>query len=70
VAFNGYPKAAFDFYARLEADNTKAFWQANKSTFDDSVADRVRTTWAGATAMCDWLDRHVGPSTLPADARR
>ena len=219
MAFNGYPKAAFDFYARLEADNTKAFWQANKSTFDDSVkapmdalcaelgdygdfhlfrpyndlrfaknrppyktaqgaategqggcgyyvqvsaeglmaaaglysmakdqlqrfradvdadttgeevaglvehleadgyvigahdelktaprgianhhpriailrraglmawrswpvrkwmhtaevADRVRTTWAGATAMCDWLDRHVGPSTLPADARR
>jgi uncharacterized protein (TIGR02453 family) len=37
VTFSGFPPAAFDFYERLEADNNKAFWQANKSTFDDAV---------------------------------
>ena len=37
MAFTGFPPAAFDFYERLEADNSKAFWQANKSTFDEAV---------------------------------
>ncbi len=34
MAFTGFPPEAFEFYARLEADNSKAFWQANKTTFD------------------------------------
>jgi uncharacterized protein (TIGR02453 family) len=37
VVFTGFPAEAFTFYERLEADNSKAFWQANKSTFDESV---------------------------------
>ncbi len=33
MAFNGFPTAAFDFYERLEADNAKSFWQANRPTY-------------------------------------
>lgn len=35
--FRGWPTEAFDFYLRLEADNTKAFWQANRSIYNDAV---------------------------------
>jgi uncharacterized protein (TIGR02453 family) len=35
--FSGWPRAAFDFYAELETDNSKSFWQANKGTYDESV---------------------------------
>ncbi len=37
MAFTGFSAAAFDFYGRLETDNTKAFWQANKSTYDREI---------------------------------
>ena len=37
TAFTGFPPAAFEFYEQLEADNSKAFWQANKATFDAAV---------------------------------
>jgi uncharacterized protein (TIGR02453 family) len=35
--FGGWPPAAFDFYERLELDNTKVFWQANRAVYDDAV---------------------------------
>jgi len=37
VSFTGYPPAAFEFYEHLEADNSKAFWQAEKATFETAV---------------------------------
>jgi uncharacterized protein (TIGR02453 family) len=37
VSFEGIPVAALDFYEDLEADNSKAFWTAHKSTYDASV---------------------------------
>ncbi len=37
VSFAGIPLAALDFYEDLEADNSKAFWTANKSVYDDQV---------------------------------
>jgi uncharacterized protein (TIGR02453 family) len=37
MAFTGIPAAAIDFYDRLEADNSKSFWQANKATFNEVV---------------------------------
>jgi len=39
VAFRGFPTEAIDFYERLEADNSRAFWQANKGTFESAVRD-------------------------------
>lgn len=35
--FTGIPLAALDFYEDLEADNSKAFWTAHKSTYDTAV---------------------------------
>ena len=37
MTFTGIPIAALDFYEDLEADNTKAFWTAHKSIYDESV---------------------------------
>jgi len=37
VSFGGFPAAAFDFYARLELDNSKTFWAANKSVYDEAI---------------------------------
>ncbi len=37
MSFTGFPPVAFDFYDRLEADNSKVFWQANKATFESAV---------------------------------
>lgn len=37
MAFTGFPAAAVDFYARLEADNSKEFWAANKTVYDTQV---------------------------------
>jgi uncharacterized protein (TIGR02453 family) len=37
MAFTGIPAAAIEFYTGLEADNSKAFWEANKATFKTVV---------------------------------
>lgn len=35
--FRGFPPEALDFYERLDADNSKAFWVANRSTYEAAV---------------------------------
>jgi uncharacterized protein (TIGR02453 family) len=37
VTFRGFPAEAIEFYERLQADNTKTFWQANKGTYEEAV---------------------------------
>ena len=37
MTFKGWPTRAIDFYDGLEEDNSKAYWQANKATYDESV---------------------------------
>ena len=37
--FTGIPVEAFDFYERLSADNSKAWWAAHKSEYDGWVKD-------------------------------
>ncbi|MFV0308866.1 MAG: DUF2461 domain-containing protein [Desertimonas sp.] len=41
MGFTGIPASAFDFYARLEADNTKSFWTANKEVHRSLVRDTM-----------------------------
>jgi uncharacterized protein (TIGR02453 family) len=53
MSFNGFPAAAFEFYEGLEADNSKAFWQANKATFEAAVK-------APMVALCEEL-ADIGP---------
>lgn len=47
--FNGFPIAALDFYDDLEMDNTKAFWEAHKSTYDTAVAAPMRALTGALT---------------------
>ena len=51
--FRGWPEAAFDFYARLTMDNTRAFWQANRSVYDDAVR-------APSEALSDVIEAEYG----------
>ena len=37
MAFRGWPAEALEFYEGLLADNSKTYWTANKSTYDDKV---------------------------------
>ncbi|MGO9558530.1 MAG: DUF2461 domain-containing protein [Acidimicrobiales bacterium] len=37
MAFRGWPVDAIEFFEGLEADNTKAYWTSNKSTYEDKV---------------------------------
>jgi len=37
MTFHGWPEEALDFYDGLEADNSKAYWTANKATYEASV---------------------------------
>ncbi len=37
MAFSGFPIDGIAFYEQLEADNSRAFWQANKPRYDASV---------------------------------
>ena len=36
-AFRGWPVEGFDFFERLEHDNSKAFWTANRATYDAAI---------------------------------
>jgi uncharacterized protein (TIGR02453 family) len=56
VGFTGIPAAGVEFYERLGADNTKSFWQANRSTFDDQVRHPM-------TELCEALEGY-GPFHL------
>jgi len=46
TAFPGFADEAFEFYAGLERDNSKAYWTANKKTYDEHVRDPMRTLLA------------------------
>lgn len=37
MPFRGWPEEALEFFEGLEADNSKTYWQANKSVYDDLV---------------------------------
>jgi uncharacterized protein (TIGR02453 family) len=37
--FAGFPPEALTFYAGLEADNSKAYWQANRDVYEDAVRE-------------------------------
>ncbi len=37
MAFSGWPEEALDFYDGLAADNTKTYWTANRSVYEEKV---------------------------------
>ena len=54
MTFRGWPQAALDFYAGLEADNSKPYWLAHKTVYDESVK-------APFLALSDEIEREFGP---------
>lgn len=39
MSFGGIPAAAFDFYAGLRADNSKAYWTAHRDVYESAVRE-------------------------------
>ena len=52
----GIPRDALEFYAALEADNSKAFWDANRPRFEASVRGPFRAVLAD---LADLGEFHV-----------
>ncbi|MRH86803.1 TIGR02453 family protein [Nocardia sp. SYP-A9097] len=44
--FTGFPLTGLDFYEDLEADNSKAFWTANKKVWETAVRDPMQALLA------------------------
>ena len=42
MAFSGFPDDALEFYEGLEADNSKAYWNDHKATYDACVATPMK----------------------------
>ncbi len=55
--FGGFPVAALDFYDDLEMDNTKSFWTAHKSVYDECVR-------APMVALVTALAEEFGPGKV------
>jgi uncharacterized protein (TIGR02453 family) len=52
--FRGWPVAALDFYGKLEANNSRDWWLANKATYDECVK-------APFHALSPLVEREFGP---------
>ena len=54
MTFRGWPRDALAFYVGLEADNSKAYFQAHKAVYDESVK-------APFLALSEEIEREFGP---------
>lgn len=52
--FRGFPPDALAFFAELEGNNERAWWQANKARFDEAVRGPMR-------ALVEQLEPETGP---------
>jgi uncharacterized protein (TIGR02453 family) len=57
MTFSGIPIAALDFYEDLEADNSKAFWNAHRQVYEQSVR-------APLEALAEMLSSEFGSAKL------
>src|SRR5436190_9295520 len=39
MAFNGFPREAFEWFEGLEADNSRAYFAANRDTYETAVRE-------------------------------
>lgn len=57
TTFTGFPVAAFDFYADLELDNTRAFWADHRDVYEEQVREPM-------AALLEALSPEFGPGRL------
>ena len=56
-AFTGFPPRALAFYADLESDNSRAYWQEHRSTYESDVREPM-------LALLDALEDEFGEAKL------
>jgi uncharacterized protein (TIGR02453 family) len=54
MTFRGWPREALDFYVGLEADNSRQYWLAHKTIYDESVK-------APFLELSEAVEREFGP---------
>src|SRR5215831_4201923 len=57
MKFSGWPVEAVEFYEGLEADNSKTYWMAHKSVYDEKVH-------APMSALVAELEAEFGPARI------
>lgn len=57
MTFRGWPAECTGFYAGLEADNSKAYWEANRPVYDEAVK-------APFLALSEEVEAEFGPLRL------
>jgi uncharacterized protein (TIGR02453 family) len=57
MAFRGWPNEALDFYEGLEADNSRTYWNAHRSVYEEKVL-------APMTALLAELEPEFGGSKI------
>src|SRR5262245_57335870 len=57
MAFQGWPTEAVTFFEGIEADNTKAYWQAHKAVYEECVR-------APMEALLGELEDDFGPGRV------
>jgi uncharacterized protein (TIGR02453 family) len=57
VTFHGWPVEALEFYEGLEADNSKTYWTAHKTTYEDKVRGPM-------TELLADLEPEFGPAKI------
>jgi uncharacterized protein (DUF2461 family) len=56
MVFGGFPADGFGFYVRLEADNSRRFWDAHKTEYQRYVREPM-------AALAGELEAEFGPAT-------
>src|SRR5918992_929056 len=57
TSFKGWPPAAFEWFEGLQADNSKAYFDANRRTYDEAVRGPL-------VALLAELSDEFGPSKI------
>lgn len=57
MAFRGWPSEALEFYEGLEADNSKTYWEAHRTVYEDQVR-------APMVALLADLEPEFGPAKI------
>jgi uncharacterized protein (TIGR02453 family) len=72
VTFKGWPVEAIEFYEGLLADNSKTYWQARKSTYDDDVKapmlallKELEPTWGAGKIFRPYRDVRFSADKTP-----
>jgi uncharacterized protein (TIGR02453 family) len=72
MEFRGWPAEAIEFFEGLEADNSKAYWQRNKSVYETAVRAPMETLieelapeWGDGSVIRPYRDIRFSPDKSP-----